>query len=100
VGKHGKILLDQSEPRVTENLFSRRTDERLDDGVGEGATKLRHLTNLPPRRWKEARGQRLVPFEGESGEISDDAGDGFFAGIAGERHGVDTSRADSRVGQN
>ena len=57
--------------------------EGLDGGVEEGGIgESRTVAGMLAGDGKKARGKRLVPFDGEGGDVADDAGEGVDGDVA------------------
>src|SRR5215469_5213045 len=57
--------------------------EGLDGGVEEGGIgESRAVAGMLAGDGKKARGKRLVPFDGEGGDVADDAGEGVDGDVA------------------
>src|SRR5215470_14148611 len=78
-------------------FFGRKwTDGRVDEvGVGKLGAIARQFAGYG----KQPRGERLVPFDGERGDVADDARQVFHCGVAGKRNSVEASGANGGVAE-
>src|ERR1700741_1324669 len=74
--------------------------EGLDDGVEKiGVGELGLLAGALAGYREKACGERLVPFDGERGDVANDAGEGVERGVARKRNCVEAVAADGRVAE-
>ena len=74
--------------------------QRLNYGVDEeGIVELGGVARPFPLYRKQARGKRLVPLEGERGDVTQNHVELFDGDIAGERNGIEAGSANGGIGE-
>src|ERR1700757_4714181 len=78
-------------------FFARKWTNKRVDEVRVG--KFGHLADVLFLHGEQAGGERLVPFHGERGDVSDDASEFFDRDVAGERNSVEAGGANGGVAE-